>query len=85
VFGADGDKSRDHRLFVDHAISEIGTRKLTLVGIVDRIFRERSPLQWAHPIALHARVTDAEGDYPIRLDLVRLDDEQTIARLDAAR
>ncbi len=69
-------------LIADHAIREIGTNKVTLVGIFDRIFGETFPLQWGHPLAIYARVTDAEGDYPIRLELVRLDDEQTIARLD---
>ena len=31
---------------------------------------------------VYARVTDAEGQYTFRLDLVRLEDEQTIGRID---
>jgi len=69
-------------LIADHAIREVGTSKITLVGIFDRITGDTFPLAWVHPVALYARVTDAEGDYPVRLELVRLDDEQTIGRLE---
>jgi hypothetical protein len=69
-------------LIADHAIREAETNKVTLVGIFDRIFGQTFPLQWSHPVAVYVRVTDAEGDYPIRLELVRLEDEQTIGRLE---
>ncbi len=43
-------------LIADHAIREIGTNKVTLVGIFDRILGETFPLQWGHPLAIYARV-----------------------------
>jgi hypothetical protein len=69
-------------LLADHAIREIGTNKVTLIGVFDRLGGTSFPLHYAHAIAIYARVTDAEGEYPIRLELTRLDDEQTIGRLD---
>lgn len=62
------------------AIREAGTNKVTLVGIFDRIFGPGFPLQHLAPVAIYARLMDAEGEYPIRIDLVRLDDEMTIGR-----
>ncbi|HEX9420024.1 MAG TPA: hypothetical protein VGA81_13305 [Methylomirabilota bacterium] len=69
-------------LLCDQAIREGGTNKVTLVGIFDRIWNTQFPFQWTRPTAIYARVTDAEGEYDIRLELVRLDDEQTIGRFE---
>ena len=69
-------------LVCDQAIREVETNKVTLVGIFDRIFGGQFPLAWTRPTAVYARVTDAEGEYEVQLELVRLEDEQTIGRLD---
>jgi len=55
---------------------------MTLVGIFDRIQGGQFPLNWARPTAVYARVTDAEGDYDVRLELVRLEDEKSVGRVD---
>jgi hypothetical protein len=69
-------------LVCDQAIREFGTNKVTLVGIFDVIFGAEFPLAWTRPTAVYARVTDGQGEYDLRLELVRLDDEQTIGRLE---
>lgn len=69
-------------LVCDHAIREIGTNKVTLVGIFDRIWSSTFPIHWVKELSVYARVTDAEGEYQIRLELVRLDDEQAIGQGD---
>jgi hypothetical protein len=55
-------------LIADHAIREMDTGKVTLVGVFDRITGPVFPLHWTHPVAVYARVTDAEGDYPSGLN-----------------
>jgi hypothetical protein len=51
--------------------------------VCDQAIREAEfPLVWARPTAVYARVTDAEGHYQIRLELVRLEDEVSVGRLD---
>ena len=51
--------------------------------VCDQAIREAEfPLVWARPTAVYARVTDAEGHYQIRLELVRLEDELSVGRLD---
>jgi hypothetical protein len=69
-------------LVCDQAIREAETNKVSLVGIFDQIRGAEFPLVWARPTAVYARVTDAEGHYQIRLELVRLEDEQSVGRLD---
>ena len=69
-------------LVCDQAIREVDTNKVTLVGIFDQIQGREFPLQWNRPTAVYARVTDAEGEYEVQLELVRLEDEQSIGRLD---
>lgn len=64
----------------DQAIREVDTNKVTLVGIFDRIQSSEFPLHWARPASVYARVTDAEGEYEVRLELVRLEDEKTVGR-----
>ena len=69
-------------LVCDQAIRDVETNKVTLVGIVDRVLGHEFPLLWSRPTTVYARVTDAEGEYAIRLELVRLEDEQTIGRVE---
>ncbi len=67
-------------LVCDHAIREAGTNKVTLVGIFDRIFSSSFPSDYMTPISVYARVTDAAGVYRMRLELVRLEDDQATGR-----
>jgi hypothetical protein len=69
-------------LVSDQAIREAETNKVSLVGIFDQIRGAEFPLAWARPTAVYARVTDAEGHYQIRLELVRLEDELSVGRVD---
>jgi hypothetical protein len=64
-------------LICDLAIREEGTGKTSLIGIFERIQTARLP--GTHPsLAVYAMVTDAQGDYALRLQLVRLADLMTI-------
>ena len=65
-------------LICDIAIRETQTNKVTLVGIFDRVMATDFPVTYARPIAVYARITDAQGTYDLRLELVRLEDEQTV-------
>lgn len=67
-------------LICERAIREAGTGKVTLVGIFDNISSTAFPFDFVGGLAVYARLTDAQGRYPIRLELVRLADEQAIGR-----
>ena len=69
-------------LLCDQAIRDAETNRVSLVGIFDEIRGEEFPFAWARPTTVYARVTDAEGHYQIRLELVRLEDEVSVGRLD---
>ncbi len=70
-------------LVCDQTIREADTDKVSLVGIIDRVFGREFPLLWSRPTTVYARVTDAEGEYAIGLELIRLEDEQMIGRVDS--
>lgn len=69
-------------LVCDQAIREVGTNKATLVGIFDHISSSVFPFDWVRGATVYARLTDAQGVYDMRIELVRLEDEQAIARAD---
>lgn len=69
-------------LLCDRAIREVGTNKVTLVGIFDRISVAAFPTRFVSGMALYARMTDSAGDYPMKLELVRLEDELAIGKLE---
>lgn len=69
-------------LVCDQAIREAGTNKVTLVGIFDRIFSPVFPFDWVRGAAACARLTDAQGVYNMRIELVRLEDEQAVGKGD---
>jgi hypothetical protein len=69
-------------LICDHTIREFGTGKVSLIGIFHRIRAQSFPAQ--HPrLAVYVMVTDAQGEYAVSLQLVRLRDLMTIGRGDA--
>ena len=69
-------------LLCDDVIREADTGKMTLVGIFDRVMGPAFPLSWTRPASVYARVTDAHGHYTFRLDLVDLERDQTIGRIE---
>jgi len=69
-------------LVCDQAIRDAETNKVSLVGIFDQIRGAEFPLAWARPTAVYTRVTDAEGHYQIQQELVRLEDEASVGRVD---
>lgn len=69
-------------LICDQAIREGGTNKVSLIGIFGQIFARGFPFEWIRPVALYARLTDAQGQYRMRVELVRIADEQAVGRGD---
>jgi hypothetical protein len=67
-------------LACDRAIRDPVTRKVALVGVFDRIGIPRLPADYVSGMSIYARLTDAQGRYRLRLELVRLDDDQVIGR-----
>ncbi len=62
-------------LLCDRIIEEVGTHKKTLVGIFHRI-RASAPVTM--PLAFYARLTDAEGKYTFRVNVMSLTDERLV-------
>ena len=65
-------------LLCDLTIREQGTGKISLIGVFENISAARFPVVH-RALSVYAKLTDAEGDYTIRLELVRLDDSQVVA------
>ena len=66
--------SRLAMLVADVAIREEGTGKVSLIGIFDQIRAGTFPMSHGQ-LVVYARMTDAEGHYEFRLQLVRLEDD----------
>ena len=66
-------------LLCDLTIREHGTGKISLIGVFENISAARFPVVH-RALSVYAKLTDAEGDYTIRLDLVRLEDSRMIAQ-----
>jgi hypothetical protein len=62
-------------LLCDRIIQEAVTEKMSLIGILDRVVGDAFPFDYVRGAALYARVTDAAGEYAIRMEIVRLEDE----------
>mgnify|MGYP001619372717 CR=1 FL=1 len=65
-------------LVCDQAIREVGTNKVTLVGIFEGISSSVFPFDWVRGVTVYARLTDAQGVYDMRIELVRLEDGQAV-------
>ena len=66
-------------LVCDQAIREVGTNKVTLVGIFEGISSSAFPFDWMRGVTVYARLTDAQGVYDMRIELVRLlEDEEAV-------
>jgi len=66
-------------LLCDLTIREHGTGKLSLIGIFENISAARFPVVH-RALTVYAKLADAEGDYAIRLELLRLDDSHMVAQ-----
>src|SRR5256885_96406 len=70
-------------LLCERIIEEVGTTRVTLVGILSRLTVREFPADYARGLELYLRVTDAAGQYAIRMEVVRLDGEQIIGWAEA--
>jgi hypothetical protein len=66
-------------LLCDHTIREHGTGKVSLIGIFENIIAPRFPVVH-RALSVYAKLVDAEGDYALRLELVRLEDGHVVAQ-----
>jgi hypothetical protein len=66
-------------LLCDLTIREHGTGKVSLIGVFENISAARLPVVH-RALSVYAKLTDAEGDYTIRLELVRLEDSHMAAQ-----
>jgi hypothetical protein len=69
-------------LLCERTIQEAGTDRITIVGILDRLAAAEFPLEYLRGLKLYVRVTDAAGEYAIRVELVRLEDNQVVGEGD---
>jgi hypothetical protein len=66
-------------LICDNSIREDGTGKVSLIGIFAGVVAPKFPL--VHPsLCVYVNLGDAEGKYPLRLELIRAHDMRTIGR-----
>lgn len=66
-------------LLCDLTIREHGTGKISLIGVFENISAQRFPVVH-RALAVYAKLSDAAGEYTIRLELVRLDDGEVVAQ-----
>lgn len=65
-------------LVCDMAIREEGTGKVSLIGIFENINATSFPT--LHPeLSVYAKLTDADGEYVLRLELIQLEKARIIA------
>jgi hypothetical protein len=65
-------------LICDVAVMDPSTRKQNLIGIFDQVHVLKFPAQRA--MSVYMKVTDAVGYYPLRIDFVRGDSDELMAR-----
>ena len=66
-------------LLCDLTIREHGTGKISLIGVFENISATTFPVVH-RALAVYAKLADAEGEYAIKLELVRLDDSRVVAQ-----
>jgi hypothetical protein len=66
-------------LLCDLTIREAGTGKISLIGVFEDISAAAFPVVH-RGLAVYTKLADAEGEYTIRLELVRLDDSHVLAQ-----
>src|SRR3990172_6809166 len=68
-------------LMCDTVIQEAGTGKKTLVGVFDRFVFPNVPAQIGG-FTFFARITDLNGSYSFRIDVVDLREDKKLARIE---
>src|SRR5437899_3153524 len=68
-------------LVCDQVIQEAGTNKKSLIGMFDRIYAKQVPAAGG-PFWLFAKIVDAEGNYSFRIEVVKLETDKQIGRMD---
>ena len=66
-------------LLCDLTIREHGSGKISLIGVFENISSARFPVVH-RALSVYAKLTDAEGEYTIRLELFRLEDSHVVAQ-----
>lgn len=64
-------------LLCERVIVDAETQQKTLIGIFDRVLCPSLPA--VKPMALYAKLTDAEGEYRFTIDLVHLPTDRKLA------
>jgi len=64
-------------LICDYVITEQGTNKKSLIGIFENINVKRFPCVH-HSLSVYIKMTEGQGNYRFRLELVDLQDNQTV-------
>src|SRR6266542_496073 len=64
-------------LLCDLSIREEGTGKTSLIGVFENITARAFPYRHG-ALSVYAKITDAQGDYAIVLQLIRLEDLEVI-------
>lgn len=67
-------------LIADLAIRDERTHKVSLIGIFENIRAQSFPCQHGS-LTVYSKVTDAQGTYDFRLELIHLDKAQRIAEV----
>jgi hypothetical protein len=63
-------------LVADTGAIDPATHKKSLIGVFDRIFSREFPIQ--RPLALYFRLTDGEGFYPFKIQVLHLGREEAL-------
>ena len=66
-------------LICDYVITERGTNKKSLIGVFENIGAATFPCTH-FAMSVYVKLTDAQGSYKFRLDLVSLTDDKTIGQ-----
>ncbi|MBM3221564.1 MAG: hypothetical protein FJZ38_23320 [Candidatus Rokubacteria bacterium] len=66
-------------LLCERIIAEVGTTKITLVGTLGRLTSSQFPFDYRRGLELYVQITDVAGAYAMRMEVIRLEDERTIA------
>lgn len=64
-------------LICDQVLTDENTKKKSLIGVFDHIWVGEFPTQHG-PIALYARFYDAQGDYDVRVEYLKVDDQSVL-------
>lgn len=65
-------------LLCDQVITDAESTKKTLVGLFDSVFASQVPVLYAKGFSIFARLSDVEGKYNFRVDVVFLDEDKAL-------